>query len=225
MNNPVDLLRLDNVHYKVSNGQNQLHILKNITMSIAQGTSVAITGRSGSGKTSLLNIMAGLELPTSGNVYYHQQAINRLDEDARATLRANKVGFIFQSFQLLPNLTALENIMLPLEISQQQAVEDKARHWLEVVGLLERANHYPNQLSGGEQQRVAIARAFSIQPELLFADEPTGNLDKSNAQNIIDLLFELNKKHASTLIIVTHDDLLAKHCQQHWPLDDGVLQC
>ena len=199
--------------------------MTNISLEIKEGISIAITGASGSGKTSLLNLMAGLELPTSGQIYYDSQDISLLNEDERAQLRSRRIGFIFQSFQLLPNLTALENVVLPLEIMRQEAPLAIAKNWLEKVGLHHRAHHYPLQLSGGEQQRVAIARAFAISPTVLFADEPTGNLDKKTGKTITDLLFELNHEHQTTLVMVTHDDSLAQRCQLHWPLVDGCLIC
>ena len=205
--------------------ERDLHILTNISLDIKSGMSVAITGVSGSGKSSLLHLMAGFELPTSGQIFYGEQDITELDEDARAQLRAQHIGFIFQSFQLLPGLNALENVILPMEILNRDTPADHARFWLEKVGLGARVLHYPSQLSGGEQQRVAIARAFAIAPKILFADEPTGNLDKTTGQMISDLLFALNKEHKATLVIVTHDDTLAKRCEYHWPLDDGRLVC
>lgn len=225
----VPVISLRDVNYSINNSSidnemSTLHILKHINLTIEQGVSMAITGRSGSGKTTLLNVMAGLDIPTSGDVYYQDIAINSLDEDARAKFRAQKVGFIFQDFHLLPNLTAWENVMLPLEINQNPNAKDIARDWLAKVGLASRVHHYPNQLSGGEQQRVAVARAFSIEPEILFADEPTGNLDKANANGVTQLLFDLNEQHGSSLIIVTHDQALAKHCSIHRQLDDGELQ-
>ncbi len=169
--------------------------------------------------------MAGLDLPTSGQIYYNNTDITLLNEDQRAQLRARRIGFIFQSFQLLPNLTALENVMLPLEIIGQDHPLDRATDWLKKVKLDHRMDHYPTQLSGGEQQRVAIARAFTTSPSILFADEPTGNLDKKTGKTITDLLFSLNDEHQTTLVVVTHDEDLAARCQLHWPLIDGLLQC
>jgi putative ABC transport system ATP-binding protein len=219
------VIRLHNVHYRVKSAEQYLPILTNINLEIKEGVTIAITGASGSGKTSLLNLMAGLELPTSGRIYYDKQDIALLNEDQRARLRARRVGFIFQSFQLLPNLTALENVILPLEILGQEHPLERATSWLDQVGLHHRAHHYPLHLSGGEQQRVAIARAFAISPAVLFADEPTGNLDKNTGKNIADLLFSLNEDHQTTLVIVTHDEALATRCQHHWPLIDGLLAC
>ncbi|KTD11345.1 putative ABC transport system ATP-binding protein [Legionella jamestowniensis DSM 19215] len=209
----------------VKSGVFDLHILKDISFAVKGGITIAITGASGSGKTSLLNIMAGLELPTTGKVFYGKQDITTLSEDERAKLRARRVGFIFQSFQLLPNLTALENVMLPLEINHYEKPFESANEWINKVGLEGRTNHYPLQLSGGEQQRVAIARAFAIKPEILFADEPTGNLDKKTGQTVINLLFTLNEQHKTTLVIVTHDETLAARCQFQWRLDGGKLLC
>jgi putative ABC transport system ATP-binding protein len=219
------VIRLRHVNYSVKSAEQYLPILTNINLEIKEGVTIAITGASGSGKTSLLNLMAGLELPTSGQIYYDKQDISLLNEDQRAQLRSRRIGFIFQSFHLLPNLTALENVILPLEIIGQDRPLDRAKSWLEKVGLGRRGHHYPLQLSGGEQQRVAIARAFAISPSVLFADEPTGNLDNKTGKTIADLLFSLNDDHQTTLVIVTHDDTLAKRCQLHWPLVDGLLAC
>ncbi|WP_058442658.1 ABC transporter ATP-binding protein [Legionella brunensis] len=223
--NHLDVIRLDKINFIVKSGSYDLVILKEISFAIKKGETVAITGASGSGKTSLLNIMAGLDIPTSGKIFYGEQEISRLDEDERAKLRAKRVGFIFQSFQLLPNLTARENVMLPLEINHYEDAYTVANYWIDKVGLKERAQHYPLQLSGGEQQRVAIARAFAIEPDILFADEPTGNLDKKTGHIVAELLFNLNAQHKTTLVIVTHDENLANRCQFHWRLDDGRLLC
>ncbi|MBL7525114.1 ABC transporter ATP-binding protein [Legionella bononiensis] len=219
------VIKLQNVAYRVHSADHTLTILTNINLEIKAGVTIAITGASGSGKTTLLNLMAGLELPTSGHIFYDNQDITLLNEDQRAQLRSRRIGFIFQSFQLLPNFTALENVVLPLEIIGLKNPLELAESWLDKVGLYNRARHYPFQLSGGEQQRVAIARAFAISPLVLFADEPTGNLDKQTGKTITDLLFALNEDHQTTLVIVTHDDALAMRCQQHWPLVDGELVC
>ncbi|WP_058484747.1 ABC transporter ATP-binding protein [Legionella spiritensis] len=219
------MMTLQDVYYTVQSGEQLLPILKDINLAIKSGASIAITGASGSGKSSLLHLMAGLELPTSGQIFYGEEDITLADEDRRAQLRARKIGFIFQSFQLLPNLTALENVLLPLEINQQADALTEALSWLDKVGLKQRASHYPLQLSGGEQQRVAIARAFAISPSVLFADEPTGNLDNRTGKIIADLLFDLNRLHQTTLVIVTHDEALAKRCVEHWPLIDGTVKC
>lgn len=193
-------------------------------MQIAQGESLAIVGASGSGKTTLLSLLAGLDTPSSGTITFLGQVISALDEDARAQLRAMSVGFIFQNFQLMPSLTALENVMLPLELKGNKKSQAIAKQWLSNVKLDHRYHHYPSQLSGGEQQRTAIARAFAISPKLLFADEPTGNLDKKSAQMVSQLLFELNHTLQTSLIIVTHDESLAHQCQRTLTIDDGVLR-
>lgn len=193
------VIKLQNVDYRVKSADQTISIVTNINLEIKAGVTIAITGPSGSGKSSLLHLMAGLELPTAGHIYYDDKDITLLNEDQRAQLRSRRIGFIFQSFQLLPNLTALENVMLPLEIIDLKYPLEIARNWLDKVGLYPRAHHYPSQLSGGEQQRVAIARAFAISPLVLFADEPTGNLDKQTGKTITDLLFSLNVDHQTTL--------------------------
>ncbi|MGQ4582755.1 ATP-binding cassette domain-containing protein [Lysobacter sp. F60174L2] len=200
-----------------------LTILDGVGFTIAQGDTVAIVGASGSGKSTLLSLMAGLDLPSSGSVTLHGEALSALDEDGRARVRGEKVGFVFQNFQLLPSLTALENVMLPLELRGDAEVDAPARAILRKVGLGERLDHYPRQLSGGEQQRVALARAFVTAPSLLFADEPTGNLDSHTGQSIIELLFELNAEAGTTLVLVTHDDHLAERCRHRLRLDGGEL--
>ena len=193
-------------------------------MQINAGEAVAIIGASGSGKSTLLGLMAGLDLPTSGKVHWDQVDIFSLDEDNRAALRGKVLGFVFQSFQLLPALTALENVMLPLElIGKSDNAESIAQKLLNRVGLAKRYNHYPKQLSGGEQQRVAIARAFATEPKLLLADEPTGNLDSATGSQIIELMFELNGEHNTTLVLVTHDEALSKRCDRQIRLADGKL--
>lgn len=225
MEDSSPILVLKEINYHINNSETKLEILNNIDLSVNATTSMAITGPSGSGKSSLLSIMAGLLLPTSGAVYFQGENITVLDESKRAQLRANNVGFIFQSFELLPNLTALENILLPLEIHQQENAKARATNWLDNVGLKNRANHYPSQLSGGEQQRVAIARAFVTEPSIVFADEPTGSLDKKTAEHVTQLLFQANQKKATTLIIVTHDQKLANCCDNEKSLIDGKIQC
>lgn len=200
-----------------------LTLLDDINFRIEAGTSAAILGASGSGKTTLLGLLAGLDLPTDGDVLLDGHRLNEFDEDGRAQLRAGLVGFVFQNFQLLPGLTALENVMLPLELAQSPHPRKTATTLLERVGLGERLQHYPNQLSGGEQQRCAIARAFAIQPRCLFADEPTGNLDSETGKRIIDLLFELNSEHGTTLIMATHDEKLSTLCKQRLQLSAGKL--
>ncbi len=201
----------------------ELTILEDIGFAIDAGDTVAIVGASGSGKSTLLSLMAGLDTPSSGAVTLDGQPMSALDEDGRARVRSEKVGFVFQSFQLLPSLTALENVMLPLELRGDADAETPARSMLSKVGLGERLGHYPRQLSGGEQQRVALARAFVTQPSLLFADEPTGNLDTHTGQAIIELLFDMNHDAGTTLVLVTHDEHLASRCSRVLRLDSGRL--
>ena len=201
----------------------ELTILEDIGFRIAPGEAVAIVGASGSGKSTLLSLLAGLDAPTSGSVSLGEVRLSALDEDGRAKLRGERIGFVFQSFQLLPALTALENVMLPLELRGDRDAETPARAILARVGLAERLDHYPKQLSGGEQQRVALARAFVTRPALLFADEPTGNLDTATGQAIIDLLFELNQQLGTTLVLVTHDEQLAARCGRTLRLVAGRL--
>lgn len=189
-----------------------LTILKSVDLSIAESETVAIVGASGSGKSTLLGLMAGLDGATSGDVLLGGHSLAAMDEEQRAVLRGQIVGFVFQSFQLLPSLTALENVMLPIELKGDAQARSKASALLERVGLAERVTHYPNQLSGGEQQRVAIARAFATEAKILFADEPTGNLDTATGAKIIELIFDLNKEFATTLVLVTHDERLAQRC-------------
>lgn len=200
-----------------------IHILNGIELEIKASDTVAIIGASGSGKSTLLGLLAGLDDASSGEIYINQTSMSTLDEDGRAELRANTIGFVFQSFQLLPGLTALENVMLPLELAGILNPVEQATKLLSRVGLSERLQHYPNQLSGGEQQRVAIARAFITNPKIIFADEPTGNLDKHTGNSIIDLLFEVNQENGTTLVIVTHDEHLASRCNRTLLLEDGRL--
>ena len=201
-----------------------LDILTGVNLEIKSAETIAIIGESGSGKSTLLGLLAGLDQATSGDILIKGINLNELDEDGRAALRGNSVGFVFQSFQLLPSLTALENVMLPMELQLNNSAEKQATDLLTRVGLADRLHHYPKQLSGGEQQRVAIARAFVTQPTLLFADEPTGNLDKKTSQTIIDLLFEMNHEKKTTLVIVTHDESLAKRCSRCVELEYGELK-
>ncbi len=189
-----------------------LHILDDISFLVGRGESVAIVGASGSGKSTLLGLLAGLDVPSAGSVRIDDTEIFDLDEDARAELRAGTIGFVFQSFQLLPALTALENVMLPLELTGTDDAQAQAERWLDRVGLSARRRHYPKHLSGGEQQRVALARAFAPNPRLLLADEPTGNLDAATGAAVIDLIFELNREAGTTLVLVTHDEALAARC-------------
>jgi putative ABC transport system ATP-binding protein len=201
----------------------ELTILADVSFDILRGDTVAVVGASGSGKSTLLALMAGLDSPSSGSVMLDGAPMSTLDEDGRARVRGEKVGFVFQSFQLLPSLTALENVMLPLELRGDADAQSPARAILDTVGLGERLHHYPRQLSGGEQQRVALARAFVTQPSLLFADEPTGNLDTVTGQAIIELLFALNADAGTTLVLVTHDEHLAARCGRALRLDGGRL--
>ncbi|PZO65416.1 MAG: ABC transporter [Pseudoxanthomonas suwonensis] len=203
----------------------ELVILQDVAFAIAPGSTAAVVGASGSGKSTLLSLLAGLDSPSSGRVLLDGEDLSVLDEDGRAAVRARKVGFVFQNFQLLPSLTALENVMLPLELRGDADADTPARDILRRVGLQERLGHYPRQLSGGEQQRVALARAFVTRPKLLFADEPTGNLDKANGDAVIALLFELNAQSGTTLVLVTHDEALAARCRQVLRLDAGRLVC
>lgn len=193
-------------------GRAHVHILQDVSFAVADGESVAIVGASGSGKSTLLGLLAGLDVPDSGSVRVHGTELFALDEDARAALRGEAIGFVFQSFQLLPALTALENVMLPLELAGVEKPRTLATHWLQRVGLGARMAHYPKHLSGGEQQRVALARAFAPNPRVLLADEPTGNLDADTGQAVIELMFELNRAAGTTLILVTHDEPLARRC-------------
>ncbi|HEW98198.1 MAG: ABC transporter [Candidatus Parabeggiatoa sp. nov. 3] len=198
-----------------------LTILNTVNLTLSAGEAVAILGASGSGKSTLLGLLAGLDSPSSGDVSLFGTNLKSLDEDGRAQLRASQVGFVFQSFHLLPSLTALENVMLPIELAGETEAKSAALTVLEQVGLSHRLHHTPLQLSGGEQQRVAIARAFACKPLILFADEPTGNLDQATGERVIDLLFSLKKEQGTTLVLVTHDPMLAKRCDRHYVLDGG----
>ena len=206
---------------RVETASGMLDILADVHLKIHSAESVAIAGASGSGKSTLLGLLAGLDLPSAGEVHLDGYDLKTLDEDGRAEVRSRLVGFVFQSFQLLPGLTALENVMLPLELARREDARERATHLLGRVGLDQRLAHYPKQLSGGEQQRVAIARAFATKPSILFADEPTGNLDSATGKLIIDLLFELNVEQGTTLVLVTHDDNLADRCDRVIRLDAG----
>lgn len=205
----------------VPSAEGELTILDDLSLELDKGDSLAIVGSSGSGKSTLLGLLAGLDLPSHGEVSLAGQPLNTLSEDQRARLRAEHVGFVFQSFQLLDSLTALENVMLPLELEGRRDARPRASALLERVGLSQRLSHYPRQLSGGEQQRVAIARAFAAEPTVLFADEPTGNLDRHTGQHISDLLFALNQERGTTLVLVTHDERLAQRCQRIIHLEGG----
>ena len=216
-------LQVENLGKRVPLPSGDLTILDGVGFTIQQGEAVAIVGASGSGKSTLLSLMAGLDVPSTGEVRLDGSALSGLDEDGRARVRGEKVGFVFQSFQLLPSLTALENVMLPLELRGDDDAEGPARAMLGQVGLAERLGHYPRQLSGGEQQRVALARAFVTRPAVLFADEPTGNLDTRTGQAIIELLFRMNRDSGTTLVLVTHDEALAARCGRQLRLESGRL--
>ena len=217
------MIKCDNLQKRVPMAGTELEILKGITLEIKSGESVAIIGASGSGKSTLLGLLAGLDEASGGSVTINGTDLGTLDEDGRAQFRGEHIGFVFQSFQLLPALTALENVMLPLELQGQSEVMQKAEHYLKRVELDARMGHYPLQLSGGEQQRVALARAFASRPAILFADEPTGNLDSRTGDRIIDLVFELNREEGTTLVLVTHDSALADRCDRRLRLDGGAL--
>ena len=222
---PITVLDVSHLGKTVSTVDGSLTILHDISFSVAEGDSLAIVGASGSGKSTLLGLLAGLDTPSTGQVSLMGKDVSGGDENARAAIRAHHVGFVFQSFQLIDHLSALENVQLPLELIGMPRAEAaaKAQVWLEKVGLGERLKHRPKTLSGGEQQRVALARAFVTEPDILFADEPTGSLDEQNGQKIIDLLFQLNQDLGSTLVLVTHDTALAKRCQRQMVLNAGQV--
>jgi len=221
--NSESVLRTENVGKQVSSPEGPLTILADINLNIAPGESVAIVGASGAGKSTLLALLAGLDEPSSGRVWLNGAELTQLDEDGRAAVRARHVGFVFQSFHLVPSLTALENVMLPLELAGRRDARSAALEVMGKVGLVARKGHYPRQLSGGEQQRVAIARAFVTRPAVLFADEPTGNLDTATGERVMDLLFDLNSAVATTLVLVTHDKVLAGRCGRIIHLDAGRM--
>ena len=217
------MIRTENLQKRVPMAGGELEILKGITLEIKSGESVAIVGASGSGKSTLLGLLAGLDEASGGRVIIGDTDLGQMDEDGRAQFRGREVGFVFQSFQLLPALTALENVMLPLELQGRRNAREQAENYLTRVELGPRIDHYPRQLSGGEQQRVAIARAFAAEPRILFADEPTGNLDTRTGGHIIDLLFELNREEGTTLVLVTHDEVLAARCERRLCIEAGLL--
>ena len=219
----VPYLRTTSLGKRVPSPEGELVILDDINLSLAPGESLAIVGASGSGKSTLLGLMAGLDTASHGSVTLDGRDLGTLDEDGRARLRASRVGFVFQSFQLLPSLTALENVMLPLELASRADPRGGAEIILDRVGLGSRLHHYPKQLSGGEQQRVAIARAYAGEPMVLFADEPTGNLDRKTGERVGELLFTLNHEHGTTLVLVTHDVRLAERCDRVVELDGGRI--
>lgn len=219
----ASILTARNLSKAVPGAEGELTILHPLSLELAAGDSLAIVGASGSGKSTLLGLLAGLDLPSAGEVTLAGNALGSLDEDRRARVRAQHVGFVFQSFQLLDSLSALENVMLPMELEGRADARQQGRLLLERVGLGQRLSHWPRQLSGGEQQRVAIARAFAAEPSVLFADEPTGNLDSHTGERISDLLFELNRERGTTLVLVTHDERLARRCHRQIRLDAGRL--
>jgi putative ABC transport system ATP-binding protein len=223
LSNKETVLEAQDLGKEVSSPEGPLAIVRDVSFQVRAGESVAIVGASGAGKSTLLALLAGLDLPSSGRVLLAGQDLNSLDEDGRARLRAERVGFVFQSFHLVPALTALENVMLPLELAGRRDARAGAREALERVGLGSRVGHYPRQLSGGEQQRVAIARAFVVRPAVLFADEPTGNLDTVTGGRIADLLFDLNASSGTTLLLVTHDRALAARCSRMLVMEAGRL--
>ena len=217
------VLVAENVTKQVSSPEGSLTILSEVSFSVDKGDSIAVVGASGAGKSTLLALLAGLDLPTEGQIWLNSVNLTDLDEDGRADVRAASVGFVFQSFHLVPSLNALENVMLPLELSGKKSPRQAASEILTQVGLADRWSHYPAQLSGGEKQRVAIARAFATEPAVLFADEPTGNLDSQTGDHVMDLMFELNRDSATTLVLVTHDKDLAGRCERTICLDAGRL--
>ena len=217
-------LEAENLSKIVTSPEGMLTILDQVSLQVSFGERIAIIGASGAGKSTLLGLLAGLDLPTSGKVWLGSSELTALDEDGRAALRANEVGFVFQSFHLIPSLTALENVMLPLELASHEQPLQAAMQALQNVGLGERAGHYPRQLSGGEKQRVAIARAYVVQPTVLFADEPTGNLDQQTGETVIDILFRMNQEYGTTLVLVSHDLGLAERCDRIIKMEAGRIQ-
>jgi len=219
----LNIIQVNGLSKVVSTFEGELSILSDISFNVKHGESVAVVGTSGSGKSTLLSLLAGLDTASSGEVMLDGEPLHKLDEEARAALRAAKVGFVFQSFMLVQSLTALENVMLPAELAGKEDAKEQALALLEKVGLSHRVDHYPSQLSGGEQQRVAIARAFVGSPKILFADEPSANLDSKNGHMIESLLFDLNKQNGTTLILVTHDEALAQKCERIIQIEAGEL--
>lgn len=217
------IIRTESISKQVRTADHDLTILNDISLQVEAGQSVAIIGPSGAGKSTLLGLLAGLDTPTTGKIWLGENDITATNEEGRAAIRAQMVGFVFQTFQLLGSLTALENVSLPMELSGQADARNKAIEYLAKVGLSNRTSHYPKQLSGGEQQRVALARAFACSPKILFADEPTGNLDQATGKKISDLLFDLNQQSDTTLVLVTHEQRLAKRCESIITIDDGQL--
>jgi putative ABC transport system ATP-binding protein len=223
MNTSESVLKAQHLSKQVSSPEGALTILDQVSLEITRGESIAIVGASGAGKSTLLGLLAGLDVPSEGKIWLGHEEITTLDEDGRAALRADNVGFVFQSFHLIPSLTAKENVMLPLELTGAGNAAESALQALRTVGLEARSGHYPHQLSGGEKQRVAIARAFVVNPTLLFADEPTGNLDQQTGETVIDLLFRMNAETSTTLVLVTHDPGLASRCDRVLHMDAGCF--
>ncbi len=217
------MIKLTQTSLSLSGAQGPVSILNSINLEVKEGETVALTGASGSGKTSLLMLIAGLEAPTEGQILVNGEDLSKKSEDQLARFRANHIGIVFQAFHLMPTMTALENVCLPLELSGQPHIRDRAAKALTSLGLGSRMQHYPAQLSGGEQQRVAIARAFVMGPKLLLADEPTGNLDNATGSQVVDLLFDLHKEHGTTMVLVTHEEKLAARCQRTIRLSDGRI--
>jgi len=217
------IIQTRNLTKKVTSGNGELTILEDINLELEEGRSLAIVGPSGSGKSTLLGLLAGLDSPTEGEIFLNNQPLHELTEEERALARKKNVAFVFQSFELLPGLSALENVMLPSELNLDSQAKERATEYLSRVGLGNRTHHYPRQLSGGEQQRVAIARAFACKAKVLFADEPTGNLDKKTGMKISDLLFEVNEESSNALVVVTHDSNLASRCDKQISLSEGLI--
>ena len=217
------IIQTRNLTKKVTSGNGELTILEDINLELEEGRSLAIVGPSGSGKSTLLGLLAGLDSPTEGEIFLNNQPLHELTEEERALARKKNVAFVFQSFELLPGLSALENVMLPSELNLDSQAKERATEYLSRVGLENRTHHYPRQLSGGEQQRVAIARAFACNAKVLFADEPTGNLDKKTGTKISDLLFEVNEESSNALVVVTHDSNLASRCDKQISLSEGLI--
>ncbi|MDF9400314.1 ABC transporter ATP-binding protein [Vibrio sp. 1180_3] len=220
----TSIIKAQSLSKTVSTNQEHLTILKEVNLEIKSGESVAIVGTSGAGKSTLMTLLAGLDTPTQGEVELLGQPLSKLDDEARAAIRSESVGFVFQSFLLIPSLSALENVTLPCLLKGEKEDIERAKSLLISVGLEHRMHHSPSQLSGGEQQRVALARAFMINPKVLFADEPTGNLDQETAAKVVELLFELNKQHGTTLVLVTHDPALAAQCDRTLRMQAGMLE-
>lgn len=217
------MIKVESLSHSIITGQESLNILHDINFTVEKGTTLAITGSSGSGKTTLLSLLAGLEQPSQGCIEVEKQLISAMNEEQRAAFRKKYIGFVFQSFHLMPSLNAIDNVALVLALKGDRNSREKARHYLEELGLGHRLDHYPKQLSGGEQQRVAIARAFANEPQYLFADEPTGNLDPQTGAHIIEHLFRLNREQQTTLVLVTHEQRLAALCQQNLHIEQGRL--